>query len=187
MVLFTSDNSYTLAGYRDNQLQSVEINPIPYDLELPPFSDSEPLDIIPPSLNSLTDRISSEGAGHKLEWFVEDHYPGTYQIYLDSLLIDSGSWTNGSITWSSIGIIPGTYNVTIIVWDIARNRSTDTVMVDIKGPPSSLDPNSPYIPQTSNPSPPIIFVPGLTVIPIMLALTVLRIWRRKKLAKQSSL
>lgn len=85
-----------------------------------------------PELSSPENIIYKEGTtGHIISWVAEDRYPGTYEIYIDSEQVDSGSWTNGTLNWNVDELSAGTYNVTLVLQDLSGKRVTDTVEVTV--------------------------------------------------------
>jgi parallel beta-helix repeat protein len=68
--------------------------------------------------------------GYFLNWTAIDDDPGVYEIRINSTVNASGSWTNGSIISISLdGLANGTYNYTVIVWDLSGNNASDEVLV----------------------------------------------------------
>ncbi|MFQ6127093.1 MAG: hypothetical protein ACE5R6_21160, partial [Candidatus Heimdallarchaeota archaeon] len=88
-----------------------------------------------PELSTTEDiAYEEETTGYVINWTVGDRYPGIYAIYLNSKKMDTGSWVNGTIPWNVDGLTEGTYNVTLVVWDAAGNRVSDTVWVTVTVP-----------------------------------------------------
>lgn len=91
------------------------------------------LDIINPVINNPDDRTIALGSnGNILSWEVLDNNPDYFIVYRNNLLLLDGNWNSDElITISLDNLIAGTYNFTIIVYDISRNWVTDTVIVNV--------------------------------------------------------
>ncbi|MHA2276563.1 MAG: hypothetical protein ACXAC2_12380, partial [Candidatus Kariarchaeaceae archaeon] len=84
--------------------------------------------------------------GNWINWTVNDNYENNYEIYKDELLNASGFWSSGvSIDYNVDGLLSGTYNITIILYDDSTNFITDTtyVIVNDTGFPSINQPSDP--------------------------------------------
>ncbi len=113
-------------------------------LNLEPYTDRTA-----PTISSPDDIEMTEGLmGITINWTGSDENPTLYEIYVDGILEDSGSWTSGAaITESLDGLAVGTYNYTIVLIDIAANTVTDQVIVTVQagGLPSFITDNLLYI------------------------------------------
>ena len=87
--------------------------------------------ILPPYLSSPTFAYEEGTTGHFLSWTMRHPHPKTYAIYNNSVLMDSDSWTNGTITWNIDGLAAGTYNFTLVVYDKFDNFVSGTVWVTV--------------------------------------------------------
>ena len=88
-----------------------------------------------PILSTPADLTYEEGTtGHLLNWEVGDRSPDTYTIYMNSNQVETGTWTNGTLSWNVDNFASGTYNMTIEVWDAAQHHVFDTVWVTVTTP-----------------------------------------------------
>ena len=101
------------------------------------YAPEEPANTMNPIISDLKDMRYYMGMGKPppiLNWSVEGHSPDTYRIYVNSKQVESGSWENGTISWS-IGNIPrlniGVFNITIVIQDIYENKASDVVIVEV--------------------------------------------------------
>ncbi|MHA2100122.1 MAG: hypothetical protein ACW99A_15715, partial [Candidatus Kariarchaeaceae archaeon] len=90
-------------------------------------------DTILPSLTSPLDLNYEQGTtGHNISWTATDTFPGSYSIFKEGILVDSGFWSNGTpIVLDIDGYIFGIYNITIIIFDSSGNTFSDLVWVTI--------------------------------------------------------
>lgn len=91
------------------------------------------VDTTPPFVIGLTNYTYNETTtGHTLNWNVTDLNPGSYEIILDGVTSQNGTWTSGSTIYYSIdGLLKGIYNVTISVNDSYNNMAINTTMVSV--------------------------------------------------------
>ena len=102
-----------------------------------------------PILNSPAD-ISYEEltTGHNISWTSTDNNSGTYIIYKDNVEIVSDTWLSGvAITISVDGLAIGSYNYTVVIWDVFNNSARDTVIVLVQdaATPSPEDTTAPVL------------------------------------------
>ncbi|MFW9813318.1 MAG: hypothetical protein ACFFF9_12730, partial [Candidatus Thorarchaeota archaeon] len=101
------------------------------------------LDGTPPTIDSPSDINYNEGAaGGSITWDPADSYPASYEIYRNYVLVKSGLWnlTSETISISVTGLSVGTYNFTIIVYDVGSNPATDIVWVAVSdATPPTID------------------------------------------------
>lgn len=120
--------------------------------------------VIPPDISSPADTTFEKGTtGQEISWVVGDHHPATYEIYINSTQIESNSWTNGTLAWNADGLDPGTYNLTLVIWDMSNNQIADSVWITVT--PSTL---SEFVTM------------GILSIMALLPLELFNIWRKKK-------
>ncbi|MHA1264534.1 MAG: FG-GAP-like repeat-containing protein [Candidatus Helarchaeota archaeon] len=63
--------------------------------------------------------------GHQVRWTPTDPHPGTYYIYIDSILDTQGSWQSGqAILYNIDGFAKGQYNITIVIQDSHLNQKS---------------------------------------------------------------
>lgn len=75
----------------------------------------------------------SEGDTDSIIWHPTGSHPGSYEILKNNSLIKSGSWNSSSetITVSLEGLLPGVWNYTLVLTDMAGNVVVDTVFVTV--------------------------------------------------------
>ncbi|MFW9854468.1 MAG: NosD domain-containing protein [Candidatus Thorarchaeota archaeon] len=67
-----------------------------------------------------------------ITWIATDKHPENYTVFVDDSEYTNGTWTSGSyIYFDPAGFTPGTYNVTIIVYDTSGLNATSTVFVTV--------------------------------------------------------
>ena len=91
-------------------------------------------DSSPPLIQPQQDVAIELGTtGHMLSWTVSDNAPDHYRIYLNSTMIEEGSWNNTTpIILSLDGLARGSYNYTLLVTDKNNNTATDEVLVRVQ-------------------------------------------------------
>jgi len=91
-------------------------------------------DTTAPAVDSPADITYEESTtGHSISWNATDNNPGSYIIYREGVVVDSGSWTSGvQITINVDGLAVGSYDYTINVTDASNNNATDTVIVTVE-------------------------------------------------------
>ncbi|MHA1912664.1 MAG: PKD domain-containing protein [Candidatus Kariarchaeaceae archaeon] len=95
-------------------------------------------DTVDPTISGYSDQYYEEGkVSHLIHWYPSDNNPVDYIIYLDYLngtvvVVETGTWTSGGdINYNIGGHEFGNYNYTCVVFDIAGNSVTDTVLLDV--------------------------------------------------------
>jgi hypothetical protein len=75
----------------------------------------------------------SEGDTDSIIWHPTGSHPGSYEILRNDSLVKSGSWNSSSetITVSLEGLLPGVWNYTLVLTDIAGNVVVDMVFVTV--------------------------------------------------------
>ncbi len=91
-----------------------------------------------PDINSPEDFDYVEGTtGNLIDWICSDLNPDTYDLYLNGVLQISDDWITG-LEYSVDGLSEGSYNFTVVFWDLAGNFVVDTVIVTVN--PISITP-----------------------------------------------
>ncbi|MFX0086127.1 MAG: hypothetical protein ACFFAU_10645, partial [Candidatus Hodarchaeota archaeon] len=87
----------------------------------------------PPTLTNPVDITYEEGVtGNIISWIAADSDPGTYVVYKNGTLNQTGYWTSGSpITIKVDGLPVGSYNYTIVFKDLDNNSVINTVYVNV--------------------------------------------------------
>ena len=88
--------------------------------------------------------INSTNTTLKLNWFCNDSYPSTYKVLRNSTIQVSGSWsTTNPIIYPVGALKTGTYNFTLIVYNILNYSASDSSFVTVmQGPTSSTSANN---------------------------------------------
>jgi len=89
-----------------------------------------------PLLNSPDDIQYEEGTmGHNIIWSHSILNPDSFKVYRDGSLFDSEfEWDGTPLTVSVDGLSIGSYNYTLIIFDINENSADDTVFVSVVMP-----------------------------------------------------
>jgi len=94
------------------------------------------VDVTPPELSAPDDFMYEEGTtGNTISWSVGDVHPGTYELFRDNIMIDSGEWTNGTLIGNVDGLSIGNYSITIKIWDLANLSTLDTIGLTVYNTP----------------------------------------------------
>ena len=91
-------------------------------------------DTIAPTISTPTDLSFQENTNTDqiVSWSISDQSNGTYQIYLNGLLFESGTWSGSDVISVNVkSLQAGSYNMTIIIKDFSNNMATDQVSVNI--------------------------------------------------------
>ncbi|MFW9965414.1 MAG: hypothetical protein ACFFCX_17710, partial [Candidatus Sifarchaeia archaeon] len=101
------------------------------------------MDGTPPTIDAPSDINYNEGeAGGAITWDPADSYPASYEIFRNDVFVKSGLWnlTSETISISVTGLPVGSYNFTIIVYDIGGNSVPDTVWITVSdATPPTID------------------------------------------------
>ena len=90
---------------------------------------------IPTLITSNDIAYEQDTTDHNIAWIAIDLCPATYIVFKDDLEVASGNWTsNSSITINIDGLLIGSYNYTIVVFDTSGNSVSDTVIVTVVSP-----------------------------------------------------
>ncbi|MCY3411015.1 MAG: BspA family leucine-rich repeat surface protein [Candidatus Heimdallarchaeota archaeon] len=85
-----------------------------------------------PDLYTLPDYSYENGTlGHVLTWTVGDQYPYNYTITKDGSPVDSGTWTNGTISIDIDWLLVGNYTFVLYLQDMSSNVVSDEVLVTV--------------------------------------------------------
>lgn len=103
------------------------------------------VDTTTPIINSPDD-ISYEfrSTGNEIVWTVGDIDPNDYNVTLDGVLYDSGTWTNGTITVNIDDLAVGDHIFIISVYDQSGNDVSDTVLANILEDPHDTGTDQPF-------------------------------------------
>ncbi|MFW9848222.1 MAG: hypothetical protein ACFFF4_03735 [Candidatus Thorarchaeota archaeon] len=92
----------------------------------------EIIDTTSPIIDAPEDIVFQEGTdGHSIVWTPQDFNPVNYEIYQNDILVQEGEWDGGQISYNIDGLTMGSYNYTIIVYDVRGFSATDSVLVDV--------------------------------------------------------
>ncbi|MCY3411519.1 MAG: BspA family leucine-rich repeat surface protein [Candidatus Heimdallarchaeota archaeon] len=121
---FTAGNSrYSTAGAAARAILMDDYNWVIYD---DGFYEEDA-----PSISSPADIELIEGYTAIIAWEVSDFQPGTYNITVDGGVIDSGDWTNGTISITHDNDTISSFEYILTVWDELGNMASDTVVVTV--------------------------------------------------------
>ncbi|RMG28551.1 MAG: hypothetical protein D6732_18575 [Methanobacteriota archaeon] len=91
--------------------------------------------------------IDEQNLPASLQWLFEDRHPDEYSIYINSSIFATGSWINDTpISIVLADLVPGSYNITIVVTDESGNQLTiqsDLLIIDTT-PPTFVNEPNPY-------------------------------------------
>ncbi len=107
------------------------------------------LDGTHPVVDDQPDVEYNEGdPGGSITWNPTDLHPISYEILKDGIIVKFGAWNSSaeSISISITGLSAGSYNYTLVVYDIGMNSGNDTVLVTV------LDAIAPIIDSIAEPS-----------------------------------
>jgi hypothetical protein len=112
-----------------------------------------PPDLTKPVITGPSTITYPAGTTSSITWNVGDAHPYTYKIQCGSNILQSGTWTNGSLTQPlASDLLPGTYQYACTVTDEAGNSNDNTVTVTVT---TNLRIDSP--PDTKCPVGPVTF------------------------------
>ncbi|MCY3414927.1 MAG: BspA family leucine-rich repeat surface protein [Candidatus Heimdallarchaeota archaeon] len=91
------------------------------------------IDITSPDLDHPDDFSYEQTIlGNSITWSIGDANPDNVIIYLEGVVYNATtSWENGTITTKVNELIIGTYNFTIVLFDVSGNKVLDTVFVQV--------------------------------------------------------
>jgi hypothetical protein len=82
-----------------------------------------------PQISHPSDIITNSSSLY-LTWIGVDIFSDTYQVYLNGTQIGSGFWSSSEPIYIYIdGLSPGTYEVTLHLFDSSGNEITDTLLI----------------------------------------------------------
>jgi hypothetical protein len=86
-----------------------------------------------PTIDHPSDMSFTAGSGtHQIVWTPQSTAPSEYGIYTNGTVNENGKWTGGSISYDLEGLSPGTYNVTLVVYDLFSRPASDLVIVHVE-------------------------------------------------------
>ncbi|MHA2101160.1 MAG: hypothetical protein ACW99A_21030, partial [Candidatus Kariarchaeaceae archaeon] len=91
-------------------------------------------DITKPNISVISDfSIFENDTGIVLGWLATDFNPTSYELYVDGSSLVNGTWQdNVQINYTIVNYSPGTYNYSIIVYDITGLNTTRSVLVTVE-------------------------------------------------------
>jgi hypothetical protein len=122
--------------------------------------DTTPPDISDPRRVALDDDES-----YLLEWHPFDLMPDSYELLKNGTLIQSGDWNGSSISYNVIELSPGSYNITLVVFDTSGNWAAGTYFVIIEETVPSASTTS-----TTSPTEPPVEPTGMTIIVMVIGI-----------------
>ncbi|MFQ5977815.1 MAG: hypothetical protein ACE5OZ_06795 [Candidatus Heimdallarchaeota archaeon] len=98
---------------------------------------ADSIDFVAPTIDQPADISYEKGTtGNVLTWNPADAKPATYEIFRDATSIVSDSWNGSAISLNVDGLGVGSYNYTLVVFDVGLNSKADTVIVKVTEPSS---------------------------------------------------
>ncbi len=80
----------------------------------------------PPDTQAFVD-----GSSQTLTWEVYDLHPGEYELLIDDVVTESGTWAPGTITTSIDGLTEGVHLLHLNIYDLDGNSDQDEVLVEV--------------------------------------------------------
>lgn len=96
------------------------------------------VDTTAPILNHPSDIVVDPAVPSvDVTWQPTDLLPFNYEIYQNGTLVASGIWESGeNLSYTILtNLMPGRYNITVVVWDTSGNSDTDTLFVILQEVP----------------------------------------------------
>ena len=89
-----------------------------------------------PTINSPEDVSYEYGSDtYTIEWIAMDSNPDTYRIFQNDSLVEEGNWDSGVIIVLNLdNFTIGTYEITVIVYDLDGHTAQDSVIVHVITP-----------------------------------------------------
>ncbi|MHA2279208.1 MAG: hypothetical protein ACXAC2_25795, partial [Candidatus Kariarchaeaceae archaeon] len=100
--------------------------------------------IAPEWVDQQTNILFEESStGNTLTWNVTDSFPSNYLLYNNEILVANSTWTsydtiNPSISYNVDGLLYGTHNFTIYIFDTANSFLTNWVLINVTDETSPL-------------------------------------------------
>ncbi len=71
-----------------------------------------------------------------LSWTLTDDFPSSWSVFLEDSLVALGSWTSQTylLNWTVPLLDEGEYNITVVAYDLAGQRATNTTWLTIESP-----------------------------------------------------
>jgi hypothetical protein len=79
---------------------------------------------VPPDI-----RYAQGTTGQVYNWTATDDFKDYYEILVDGVLVFTADWTTNNIEFDFSGLLQGSHNVTLRVYDIGSNMAESTVTV----------------------------------------------------------
>ncbi|MBY8997252.1 MAG: hypothetical protein KGD60_05930 [Candidatus Thorarchaeota archaeon] len=120
---FVTGGPFQLTSHTPGERTLLTYNPYFFNL----VEHTTPAVIIGP----LSIDIVGGSQGNTIQWNITGADPGSYTIYRDQSVVDSGDWEGGAIMTSIDGLSGGTHNFTLSVEDAYGKTSKHTVLVTV--------------------------------------------------------
>jgi hypothetical protein len=75
----------------------------------------------------------------QLEWEVFDHTPHNYTVLVNGSSVESNPWDGSDLIVSITTPTVGTWNVTLLLYDLSGNSASDSVMVEVRAVSMPVD------------------------------------------------
>lgn len=89
-------------------------------------------DAVDPTLSSPNDvNFEENSVGYTITWAGSDLHPWLALVYRNGSVVYNQSWIGEDIIVSLVGLEPGVYNFTCVVFDLSGNSQSDSVLVQV--------------------------------------------------------
>jgi hypothetical protein len=101
--------------------------------------NAPPVDEFPPVIEPLEDLwLWIYDNATQLKWSATDDHPWMYEVYFDSVLVESGPWNGSDIEFSFEPEEIRLWNVSLVLYDVFDNFAMDSVFVHVRDPLSDI-------------------------------------------------
>ncbi|MDF1541191.1 MAG: hypothetical protein P1Q69_19995, partial [Candidatus Thorarchaeota archaeon] len=136
--------TYSVDGYQPGVYN---ITLVLYDMDLNNAKDEVTVTVetIPaPEISSPEDMEVEQGEG-AVSWTPSSQFPSRYEVYVNETLTEEGVWDGSEISFDTRTLLPGMYNITLVVYDQTGNSSSDTVWLRVNQSSPMQDVMSPLV------------------------------------------
>lgn len=85
-----------------------------------------------PGINGPANTVSFlDATGQLLTWEVSDLHPGTYEVVVNGEVVETGTWTAGTVDYNIDDLDLGVNQVTLYIYDLDMNSAGASVLVEV--------------------------------------------------------